>query len=56
MSNIIKIKHGERAPTENDLSEYELGFGDNEGKLYLKDKYGDIWYNKMEKEKVKEEH
>ena len=55
MSNIIQIKHGERAPTENDLSEYELGFGDNEGKLYLKDKYGDIWYIKMEKKKVKVE-
>jgi hypothetical protein len=50
MSNIIKIKHGEYAPTKDDLFEYELGFGDNEGKLYLKDKDGNIWYIKMERD------
>lgn len=50
MSNIIQIKHGEYPPTKDDLSEYELGFEDNDGKLYLKDKDGHIWYIEMKRD------
>lgn len=35
MSNIIKIKHGDTAPTVNNLENYELGYADKG--LYIKD-------------------
>lgn len=35
MSNIMKIKYGDTAPQNNDLSSYELGFSNNTGTLYI---------------------
>lgn len=46
MSNIIKIKHGDSAPTVNNLENYELGYADKG--LYIKDNNKIIQLNSVD--------
>lgn len=46
MSNVIKIKHGDTAPTVNNLENYELGYADKG--LYIKDNNQIIQLNSVD--------